>query len=110
MSTVNPFGFCVPVEGGRYLVGRDVLTVIAIGKYCGRTAVVSRVNEGNRLTFWPCELWAIEYANGLLIGIDATVAKSPVRGFGHWLGYGCLVSQLDGELFIGDLEALNCNE
>ncbi len=99
-----------PVEGGRYQVGQNSLLVVAIGHFDGRLAVVSRLNGGDRLSIWPVEHWVVEYAGGRLLGVDELLPASILRGSGNWLGIGCLVSQVDGELILSELEVFDDHE
>lgn len=96
-----------PREGGTYQVSGQRIRVIAIGRYGGRVAVVSCVDGSDRLTIWPREIWVVEYAARVLLGIDATVSQSLVRGFGYWLDVGCLVTQVNGELFLSEIEVID---
>jgi|GEM_PF-4567816 len=96
-----------PVEGGLYQLGCDRLSVIAVGQYAGLLAVVSRMNNGDCLTIWPLRHWQIEYGRGKLLSIDKTVSQNIVRGHGHWLGAGCLVSQVSGNILLQDSEVLS---
>lgn len=107
MNSVSQLSFSVPVEGGSYKVGNVVLSVIAVGRYCGRMAVVSRINNSDRLTVWPIELWMVEYGSGSLVGVDPELSSSLVRGHGYWLGIGCLVTQVNGELFLTEVGGTN---
>lgn len=96
-----------PCDGGRYLVGQMLVEVIAFGRYCGRNAVVSRIGGGDRLAIWPREIWMVEYGSGSLVGVDMDLSRSLVRGHGYWLGIGCLVTQVNGELFLSEVGGTN---
>lgn len=98
----------MPVEGGIYQVGDLRITVIAVGQYCDRRAVVSRINDTDRLSICPIEIWRVEYGAGQLLSVDERVSKQILRGAGSWLvSIDCLVAQHDGELFLSEIGEWN---